>query len=120
MATSAITGDISQTIDTLLGQAGEDEAAGAKIGSNLETVEDLLIRSYSIGEDSKGLTDLVAKVKANTPTGGKAEVPETLEGLRQYLQVRYQRAVRAYEAFMTLMRNKAEKISEAIRNLRVS
>ena len=123
-------GSISQFVQNTLNNAAEDEQTAAKIGSNLNNLEETLLDLYSRGdwESSETAEQRAAYLRDNN-LGGLIESPSTgkslmdripsMEGVRKAVELRYQRAVRAFEGFSTLMKNASEILQRAIQNLRV-
>jgi hypothetical protein len=128
---SSSIGSISDFVRTQLERANQDEQTGAQIGNNLTNLEDGLLELYAKGEwgasetaetrykylEARGLTDLI-----DTKTEGKSllERIPSMEGVRKAVELKYQRASRAYEGFMTLLKNTNEIIMRAIQNIRVN
>ena len=127
---SSTIGSISDFVRTQLDQATQDEETAVQIGSSLNNIEDTRLELYAKGDwgnsesaetrlkylESRGLAGLV-----DNKTDGKtlAERLPTMEGIRKAVELKYQRASRAYEAFMTILRNTNEIIQRAIQNIRV-
>jgi hypothetical protein len=127
---SSSVGNISDFVRTQLERANQDEQTGAQIGSNLSNLEDGLLELYAKGEwgtaetadarfkylQDRGLTDLI-----DTKTENKTllERIPSMEGIRKAVELKYQRASRGYEGFMTLLKNTNEIIMRAIQNIRV-
>lgn len=113
----------SKSLDTLiennLSRASENEAVGNAVGSRLGSIEDALMELYSMPEKGKvnNLADFAQRYGLSgiiNPSGDNS-----VEGLRGALGTAYQRALRAYEAFMQLTRNAHETMMRAIQNLRI-
>jgi hypothetical protein len=94
---------------------GAEEQTAEVLGNNVSSLENKLLKLYSADE---------AEIKK---AGGEKKWLEskgikgysTLEGAQQAFSIKYQKAVKALEAFMTLMKSAFDTAREAIRNLRV-
>lgn len=109
----AAVNSLANEVESNLMANGQDEQVAAKIGGSVSKMEDRLLKLYSAPE-FKTKEEEAKWLKAN---GFGAY--STLEGAQQAMNVKYQRALRAMEAFMTLMRNSFETMMSAIRNLKV-
>ncbi|NLF25272.1 MAG: hypothetical protein GX589_06400 [Deltaproteobacteria bacterium] len=93
---AAGTRPLAKTIAHNLQSNGKDERVAAKTASSLESIEDKLLTELSKPDDAKNQNKI------------------------QQLQIKYQRALRFYEAFSTMMKNAHDTMMSVIRNMRLS
>jgi hypothetical protein len=92
---TAGTQPLAKTIAYNLQNNGQDERVAAKAASSLESIENNLLTELSKPDDAKNQNKI------------------------QQLQIRYQRALRFYEAFSTMMKNAHDTMMSVIRNMRL-
>ena len=86
---------LAKTIAYNLQSNGQDERVAAKAASSLESIENDLLTELSKPDDAKNQNKI------------------------QQLQIKYQRALRFYEAFSTMMKNAHDTMMNVIRNMRL-
>ena len=87
---------LGKTVAQNLKSSGQDEKVANKVSSSLQDIENQLLEELSKSDGAKDSDKI------------------------QALQVKYQRALRCYEAFSTMMRNAHESMMAVIRNMRLS
>lgn len=105
---------MTSSIDQNLKTTSPEEKTGAKIATNLTRLEDQLIELYSAPpDDKKKQEDMLKKLHLD----GKYS---TTEGAIEALTIQYQRALRTYDAFVTLMKTAHDTMMSAINQLRLN
>jgi len=112
-------GGLAGTIGTLIGKGGQDEASAMKLGNQVDNIESLLDLAYS----ADSIENLLATgkgqqlVDAVYGQGHKFAAGATLEGLRNALNTKLQRAMTALQGFMQMIKARFDLMKEGIRNL---
>ncbi len=112
-------GGIAGTIDSLIRKGGQDESSAMKLGNNLDNIESLLDLAYS----SDSLENLLATkdgqklVDSVYGKGYTFDKDAKIEGLRNALNTKLQRAMASLQGFMQMIKARFDIMKEGIRNL---
>ncbi len=100
---------LANTVSVNLKTPGAPETTATKISQSISTLESQLIALYS--------EPIILDEKMSEMD--KQKVLSEREGKISSLQTLYQRAMRVYEGFQTLMKNMHEMMMRGIQNLRM-
>ena len=111
-------GGVAGTIGNLLSKGGQDEATAMALGNKVDNIETLLDLAY--GSDSiENLMKTEQGRKAVEAVYGTSGLSAgaTIDGLRNALNTKLQRAMAALQGFMQMIKARFDIMKEGIRNL---
>ncbi len=114
-------GDLSTNVKVNLMQTGDREETAGVVGNRLLDLENDLIDLYSLPDDKK-LSDVAPSGMSDSLKSMVDQYKSkdmTVAGLRDVVQVKFQRALRVYDAFQNILRSAHETAMKAIQNLRL-
>ncbi|RMG43869.1 MAG: hypothetical protein D6719_02960 [Candidatus Dadabacteria bacterium] len=107
---------LAKSLARNLSQPDGAAKAASRVGNKLGKIEDKLLKLYTAPE--KLSPDEQKQWLRDNGINDKHYKFKTIEGARAGLQIMYQRAQRAYQAFFQIMRSMHEMMMALIRNLR--
>ena len=101
--------NVGKLIDGIISKNDAAEKTAAKIGSQMTEVEDDLSAAYSVGKDSEELKKLAKKYGLGADA--------TPEALQQVVNQKFNKMMRAFNAFEAIMKAMHEMMMSIIRNI---